>query len=188
MLLSLFCYPGHLLRHCIFQRRILKPSVGARVEMTSIGIKRSLDGSALQQTAAANVNMTRDTGMSLVSRRKHLAILSEVTNKLHHKQEWIKKRSGHYVSSIHMLKVFGGKDQISNYNLLMHSPVVSGILIRKKDWVKDLCTFSSIYFIGKWTLTISKARDYSLFSLCILFFFLKSICFLKKNQSLLGTK
>lgn len=142
-------------------------------EMTPIGINWSLDGSAPRQTASANVKRTRDTGRSLVSRRKHLAILSEVTNKLHHKQDWIKKRSRHYVSSIYMLKVFGGKDQISNYNLLMHSPVGSGTLMRKKDWVKDLRTFSSIYFIGKWTLTISKARDYALFSLCILFSFSK---------------
>lgn len=102
-------------------------------------------------------------------------------NKLHQNQDWIKKRSGHDVSSTYMLEVFRGKDQISNYNLLMHSPVGSGTLTRKKDWVKDLCTFSIIYFIGKWMLTISKARDYELFSFFVyLDFFFRDYLFLKK--------
>lgn len=70
----------------------------------------------------------------------------------------------------------------------MHSPVGSGTLIRKKDWVKDLCTFSIIYFIGKWTLTISKTTHYALFSLCILFSFLKTICFSKKKKSVFWAK
>lgn len=118
-------------------------------------------------------------------------------NKLHQNQDWIKKRSGHDVSSTYMLEVFRGKDQISNYNLLMHSPVGSGTLTRKKDWVKDLCTFSIIYFIGKWMLTISKARDYELFSFFVyLDFFFRDYLFLKKikknksppPQSLLGKK
>lgn len=63
----------------------------------------------------------------------------------------------------------------------MHSPVGSGTLIRKKNSVKDLSTFSIIYFIGKQTLTISKARDYALFSLCILFSFKRLFAFQKKK-------
>lgn len=60
----------------------------------------------------------------------------------------------------------------------MHSPVGSGTLLRKNNWVKDLCSFSIIYFMGKQTLTISKAGDYALFSLCI---FLKDYLLLKKT-------
>lgn len=63
----------------------------------------------------------------------------------------------------------------------MHSPVGSGTLIRKKDWLKDLCTFSVIYFIGKQTLTISKARNYAHFFFLYLVFFRKLIFFSKNT-------